>query len=116
MNKKQFSGKRVLTIMALLLFVILAWNEKSVPVQAESGTITFSTASQQVKKGAKVVVVCQIIAASEFMDAEFVIDYDSEYLQFVKGAAKYGLQEVPWWFLLPETPPPLRKRHLPWSL
>ena len=50
MNKKQFSGKRVLTIMALLLFVILAWNEKSVPVQAESGTITFSTASQQVKK------------------------------------------------------------------
>ena len=28
MNKKQFSGKRVLTIMALLLFVILAWNEK----------------------------------------------------------------------------------------
>lgn len=88
MNKKQFSGKRVLTIMALLLFVILAWNEKSVPVQAESGTITFSTASQQVKKGAKVVVVCQIIAASEFMDAEFVIDYDSEYLQFVKGGSK----------------------------
>ena len=74
--------------MALLLFVILAWNEKSVPVQAESGTITFSTASQQVKKGAKVVVVCQIIAASEFMDAEFVIDYDSEYLQFVKGGSK----------------------------
>ncbi len=88
MNKKQFSGKRVLTIMALLLFVILAWNEKSVPVQAESGTITFSTASQQVKKGAKVVVVCQIITASEFMDAEFVIDYDSEYLQFVKGGSK----------------------------
>lgn len=34
------------------------------------------------------VVVCQIIAASEFMDAEFVIDYDSEYLQFVKGGSK----------------------------
>lgn len=33
-------------------------------------------------------MVCQIIAASEFMDAEFVIDYDSEYLQFVKGGSK----------------------------
>lgn len=74
----------------MIIFMGLLGAFLAVPCMAEasSGTIQFTTASSQVKKGDMFTVVCQVTSSNTFLDTEFSIDYNAKILQFVSGGKK----------------------------
>lgn len=72
----------------VLLWLFGAFFAVSSRAEASSGTIQFTTASSQVKKGDMFTVVCQVTSANTFLDTEFSIDYNAKILQFVSGGKK----------------------------
>ena len=79
------AGKKAIAALLLLAAVVLGMPSQS---RAASGVIQFSAENDRIQRGDVFTVICQVTSPGSFLDTEFIVNFDSDKLRFIRGGGK----------------------------